>query len=64
MKDKQIKKLVEAMEQGDNKAFEKLYNETSRGSGFAGTKYIPKHHKRNSEWWYSGSWWWRGCSNA
>lgn len=30
MKDKQIKKLVEAMEQGDNKAFEKLYNETSR----------------------------------
>ncbi|MBQ8318805.1 MAG: sigma-70 family RNA polymerase sigma factor [Lachnospiraceae bacterium] len=30
MKDKQIKKLVEAMENGDNKAFEKLYNETSR----------------------------------
>lgn len=30
MKDKQIKKLVEAMEQGDNKAFERLYNETSR----------------------------------
>ncbi|MBQ8166495.1 MAG: hypothetical protein IJZ96_05590, partial [Lachnospiraceae bacterium] len=30
MKDKQIKKLVEAMEKGDNKAFEKLYEETSK----------------------------------
>lgn len=30
MKDKQIKKLVEAMSQGDHKAFEKLYEETSR----------------------------------
>jgi len=30
MKNKQINKLVEAMVQGDNKAFEKLYKETSR----------------------------------
>lgn len=30
MKDNQIKKLIEAMEKGDNKAFEKLYQETSK----------------------------------